>query len=253
MVPVESLSESEFKLFEKMYIFFNNDMDLRDYGHPISPRQRQGIREWLSQQRRIAGRGKWKLLAARVGGELAGYTSINLVPQDKSVRQYEFFVWPKFRGPELRIGDRFLLEGLKLGRELGYKRYWIGNISTIPSNPGLRKLIERTIGQTMGRWPEDYPRSLGRKNPYSRIYYTKEGAMGLAGNPNWARPRAIRYKDTFKGYSKFPSFTMPINEATVLAAEQRLAMAGIRSRNRQKARARKPRQLRLRAQRTRMV
>ena len=46
--------------------------------------------------------------------------------------------------------------------------------------------------------------------------------MGFAGDPNWARARAIHYKDTYKGAVKFPSFTMPITPSIIAAAKGRI-------------------------------
>ncbi|MFA6268631.1 MAG: GNAT family N-acetyltransferase [archaeon] len=221
-VPVHELSDSEFSEFVKQYLFFNNDMDLKDYGKKMSGEKEEGLKKWLLGQRKIPGTGKWRLIIARVDGKLAGFTNINLVSQDKSVRLYEIYVDPKYRGSKLRLGDRFILESLKLGKKLGFERFWVGNASTIPSNGGIKKLIERIIKQPLGKFPEDYPRSMKRKNPFSRIFLTKEGTMGFTGDPNWARARAIRYKDTKKGFVKFPSFTLPITQKTIAAARGRV-------------------------------
>lgn len=227
IVPVETLSEKEFSFLEKMRLGFFDDMSMKDYGKHEDPKIIQREKDWFQRQRRLGEKATWKIFVAKVNGNVAGYTTVNVVPQDKSVRSYEFFVSPQYRKPGFRIGDKFVSKALSLGAKLKFDRMWIANVSTIPNNIGARKMVERIIGQPMGRWSLDYPRSMRAKNPNSRIYYTKHGVVGLSGDPNWARARAIRYRDTQKGYVKFPNLMIPINQGMVRAARAR-AFAPVR-------------------------
>ncbi len=227
IVPVQNLSEAEFRLVSKMRIGFFNDMSIKDYGKPEEEEVLQSEQQWFENQRRLGKKATWKIFVAKVDGKVAGYTTVNIVPQDKSVRSYEFFVLPRYRKPEFKLGDRFVAKALNLGAKLKFDRMWIANLITIPCNPGVKKMVERIIGQPMGEWHKDYPRSKLRKNPYSRVYYTKHGVVGFTGDPNWARARAIRYRDTKEGFVKFPNLLIPINPGMVRAARAR-ASAPIR-------------------------
>ncbi len=221
ILPVQSLSEAEFNLLSRMRLGFFNDMSMLDYGKPEEPEVMKSELEWFERQRKLGEKASWKIFVAKVNGKIAGYTTVNIVPRDKSVRSYEFFALPSYRKAEYRLGDRFVSAALSLGAKLGFKRMWIANLSTIPSNPGGKKMVERIIGQPIGKWPLEYPRSIRATRAYSRVFYTPHGAVGFAGDPNWARARAIRYRDTTKGHVKFPNLMIPINEGFVRAARAR--------------------------------
>ncbi|GEM_PF-2476145 len=221
-VPLQSLSETDFKRVAEMRMGFFNDMSIRNYGKPEEKEVLENERAWFVRQYNAKKPTTWVILVAKVDGKIAGYHTLNLVAQDKSIRSYESFVLPQFRKPALRLGDRFVLAGLEIGQQHGFTRMWRANQSTTPHNPGVRKVVERIIRQPLGNWPEDYPRSMRAKHPYSKVFFTPFGTAGFTGDPNWARARTIRFRNTKKGFVQSPSLTIPINPLTIQTIQNNL-------------------------------